>query len=163
MILAPPFRISARVRHAEIDDLRVILDLDNASYRVLDHVASAMWSALIGERPRPDVLAELAGIYDAPPAVLERDLDTFGARCVDEGLLVSPVEPEPAAQSEGGRPPRSLRWHGPAAFRALVATGRGIARDGLRPVYERCARVPLGTPRVAFERAVSAFRTAENF
>jgi len=162
--LALPFRVAPAVRHAEIDGLRVILDLDSASYRVLDHIGSAMWPALVGERPRSDVLAELTAAYDAPQAVLERDLERFGARCVAERLLLSPPDAEPFERRErtGGTPRRAVRWHWFAALRSLVATGRGIAREGLRPVYERCAGVPLGTRRIAFSRAVAAFLAAEN-
>ena len=96
--------------------------------------------------------------------MLERDLERFGTRCLDEGLLVSPLEPQPAGHLErsGGRPPRAIRWHGLAALRSLVATGRGIAREGLRSVYGRYACMPLGTRRIAFPRAVSAFLAAEN-
>lgn len=142
----------------------MILDLDSASYRVLDHVASAMWAALLGERAESDVLAELAGAYDAPFAVLERDLERFGARCVAEGLLLPPAEPASALgpQRCGGPPRRALRWHRPAAFRSLVATGWRIARQGLRPVYEEYACLPVGTRRIAFPGAVAAFLAAEN-
>lgn len=162
--LALPLRVSPGVRHAEIDDLRVILDLDSASYRVLDHIASAMWAALLGERPRADVLAELTRTYDAPRAVLERDLERFAARCLDEGLLLAPLDPQFVVHAErgAGRPRRAVRWHWFAALRALVSTSRRIARNGLRPVYERYARVPVGPRRIALSAALGAFLRAEN-
>lgn len=163
------------MRHAQIDGLRVILDLDGAAYRVLDDVASAMWTVLVGERSRSDALAELSAAYDVPPAVLERDLEQFAARCAAEGLLVE--EPPSAVQRDAGsellrgvqsravpmRAVRSriVRWHWLAALRSLVATNRGLARKGLRHAYERAAAVPLGAPRVALPRAVGAFLAAE--
>lgn len=159
-----PLGVSPRVRHVQIDDLRVILDLEGASYRVLDHVGSAMWSALLGERTRSGVIAELAGAYDAPADVLARDMERFGARCVAEGLLTPEPVPQAPAFAERASPPRRApRWHVPAAWASLVATGRGISRHGLRPVYERYARVPLGVQRIAFARAAAAFLSAENF
>lgn len=152
------------MRHAQIDGLRVVLDLDGASYRVLDDVASAMWTVLVGERARSDALAELSAAYDAPPDVLERDLERFGARCAAEGLLIE--EPATAQRHAGGGPlpavpPRVVRWHWLAALRSLVAINRGLARKGLRHAYERAAAVPLGAPSIALPRAVTAFLAAE--
>ena len=159
-----PHRISAGIRHAEIEGARVILDLNTTSYRILDHIGSAMWSVLLGERTQVDVLTELTRIYDAPLPVLERDLERFGHRCVKEHLLLSPLDvprlitPEPKSDA----PRRAFGWHWLEALRSLVVTNRRIAREGLRPVYERYASLPVGAPRLTFPKAVAAFRAAEN-
>ena len=175
---------SPRVRHAQVDRLRVILDLERASYRVLDDVASAMWSALVGERRAVAVLAELTAAYDAPLAVLERDLERFGARCVAEGLLIARAEVAAVTGRHGdgdgdrhgdadrygdadrhgdaGRPRGPVRWHWLAALRSLLTTNRCLAREGLGRAYERAAGVPLGVPRIALARAAAAFLAAEN-
>jgi hypothetical protein len=128
---------------------------------VLDQTASTMWAVLLGERERSTALSALTGLYDVPVAVLERDLERFGARCLEEGLLVEQREPT-AARAPGGAPGRSIRWHWLAALRALMSTNRSIRRRGLRWTYERAARTPDGTARMTFSRAVGAFLAAEN-
>jgi hypothetical protein len=157
------YALRSAVRHAEVDGLRVVLDLRTETYRVLDDVASAWWAVLIGEARAADALAELAARYDVGDDRLRADLTAFARRCTDEGLLEcadatraanAPVTP--AGTARGGRP-TAVR-----AFVALFATQRALARDGFRATYERYARLPAGSPAPALGAALATFVRAEN-
>ncbi|HEX8065419.1 MAG TPA: lasso peptide biosynthesis B2 protein [Thermoleophilaceae bacterium] len=166
------------IRHAEVEGLRVVLDLRTESYLVLDRVASAMWAALTASDDRAGALAELEDRFDADRERLAADLDAFATRCVERGLLDSagsrrpgaPVRPAPAERRRGegaaraptGRRRRGSAWLTTRALQSLTATHLALSRRGFRSAYEDAERlpVPAGDSDLV-EPAVGAFVRAE--
>jgi transglutaminase superfamily protein/coenzyme PQQ synthesis protein D (PqqD) len=159
-------RASPTIRHAEVDGCQVILDLSAETYRVLDEVATAMWSVLTGAADPTRTLDALAERYDVDRGRLEADLASFSQRCVSEGLLcppgsAPPVEPGAATSPVGGRR-RTGSAGGLAALRSLLDTRRALARDGFSATYRRYASLAPGRDPSRLPAALSAFGRAEN-
>jgi hypothetical protein len=155
---------ASTVRHAEVDGLRIILDLKTENYRILDDAASLLWSVLIGEADATTSLADLAQRYDVDEDRLQVDLTTFADRCLAEGLLVRSQSPAPSIPFTTRLPPARGR---PAstlgALICLMATRRALARYGFRVTYDRYALLPIGPEAIPLDRALSTFTRAENF
>ena len=138
------FSPAPTVRHAEVDGLRVLLDLGTERYRVLDDVASVLWSVLIGEADASSAFDDLARGYDVDRDRFRADLEAFAQRCTAERLLepagIAPIA-RPAAAPV---PPRGARAGTLQALTALIATRRALRRDGFRATYERYALLPVG-------------------
>jgi hypothetical protein len=156
----PRFRASPTIRHAEIDGLRVLLDLPTERYRVLDDSASVLWSILICDTDARTALES----FDVDEERLRADLDAFAGRCVEERLLqrVDAVAAPPAFDE-----PRTRAWERvlPRWVRALAClleTRRALAREGLWATYERCAREPVAARVPDAAAALSSFVAAEN-
>jgi hypothetical protein len=152
---------TSRVRHAEVDGLRVLLDLNTETYRVLDDVASVLWAVLIGEADAARAFEGLVEHYDVEPARVNADLADFADRCVREALIEHAA---PTARHSGA--PR--RAHGRragtlAALLSLVATRYALRRDGFRATYERYAALPAGSDAFPLAAALRGFTRAENF
>jgi hypothetical protein len=161
------------VRHAEVDGCLILLDLNTESYRVLDPVASAMWSALIGEGDWAVTRQLLADTYDVSPEVLNNDFADFAANCRSQGILgetqsisdeeLSAVESSDARQA---LLPGSISSLLPTTIRAILIlyqTRRSLMQQGFRGTYERYARLPGGSNCERLPRAISAFGRAETF
>jgi hypothetical protein len=153
-----------KVRHAEVDGLRVILDLSAETYKVLDDRASAMWSVLIGQFDRVTVFEDLMRQYDVGAARLSADFASFATRCVEMGLLEKTVDPTSrttplfcAIKTSGRLLPRSIR-----ALYCMVATQRALDRDGFNKTYERYALFSWDVPPAKLDETLSAFAKAEN-
>jgi hypothetical protein len=156
------FAASPDIRHAEVEGLRVLLDLRTESYRVLNEAGSAMWSVLTGEADELAALGSLERRYCADLDRLHSDLASFARRLLAEGVFApageaSEASPEAAsAQARGacfgeagGRPPPPPRVNetllplsglgrGVAIFEALsalTATWFALARSGFAPTY----------------------------
>ncbi len=157
-----PLAVTTAVRHAEVDGLRVLLDLRTEAYRVLDDVASAMWSALVEDTDLPGACAGLAERYEVGHDRIAADLAAFARRCLDEGLL-APVGSEHASSPPGAVPrafgglPLTAR-----ALLSLIATRRALKRDGFRATYERYSRFPRVSRRCGANALLPAFVRAEN-
>jgi hypothetical protein len=152
---------ASTIRCAEIDGCCVILDLATERYRVLDEVASGMWSALTASPDSATAIESMAARYDVARSTLEADLSAFADTCVREGLLISCDElvsamvPEPVVRHT--KKPTVL-----GALGMLYGTHRALARDGFRVTYERVAQVPPGTDATHLPLALAKFLRAEN-
>ena len=151
------------VRHAEVDGLRVILDLRAGSYRVLDEAAGVLWAVLIGEADQTTSFEFLSQQYEVDSERLAAELAALADRCVREGLLAARGDPllqtPPIPHIPGTRSnPGTLQ-----ALVCLIATRRALARHGFAETYERYAALPAQSARRSPERALKAFSRAENF
>jgi len=164
-----PLQPSRTIRHADLGDVIVILDLTSESYHVLDPAARSMWNHLLRLPARADVLVALQQEYVVEPSRLEADLDAFVERVVAQGFLETraseaPIEgPPPAAPAKRG----CLAWR---AWLCLAMTARSLATRGFSSTYLRYARLPApATPadgdraQELLRRGVAAFRRAEGF
>lgn len=161
-------RPTAAIRDAEIEGLRVVLDLRSEQYHVLDDVATAMWEALTTAGSRSEAVDRLEQRFDVDRERLRSDLDRFTAGCEARGFL------EPADRA--ARPDRPERTGGRAARRrgsawlayravlSLIGTTWRLRRSGFRRTYEDCTRLPAATappdPALA-SSAARAFLHAE--
>lgn len=156
----------ATIRHADVGGCRVILDLRQEKYHVLDAVASRMWPVLTGETESSAALAEMARDYNVPVARLECDLDTFATLCTRSGFLHSPLEDFSVENLAPAQPRADSRPARPSVFRALhamLSTARAIRREGFTATYLRCDQLARGTDTEGADPGVRAFRRAENF
>lgn len=161
------------MRHAEVDGCRILLDLNTESYRVLDPVASAMWSALMGESDWTVTRQLLADTYDVSPEVLNSDFADFAANCRAQGILseTQRISDEELSAVQSGDPrqallPGPVSSRLPATIRAIAIfyrTRRSLMQQGFRGTYERYAQLPGGCNRERLPRAISAFGRAETF
>ncbi len=155
------------VRHAEVDGLRVVLDLDTETYRVLDDAATVLWRVLTGEADATSTFDALAREYDVDAARFGADLTAFAQRCVAERLLETADAPDAPPADAGAAPPRarsrSAKRGMLAALTSLIATRRALARDGFKTTYERYALLPAAANAHPLDGALPAFARAENF
>jgi hypothetical protein len=152
------------VRHAEVEGLRVVLDLNTESYRVFDDVASALWPVLIGEADAASTFDAVARDYDVDRDRFGSDLAAFAQRCIAERLL-EPTGGPAAARAGAPRhgPARGSRPTTLGALMCLIGTRRALGRDGFRTTYERYAMLPVGPRTRPLGAALPAFARAENF
>jgi hypothetical protein len=144
--------------------LRVVLDLNTETYRVLDDVASVLWPVLVGEADAASAFDAAAREFDVDRGRFESDLAAFARRCVDERLLEplgTPAAPRDIAPPRARR--RGARPHTLRALLCLIGTRRALARDGFRATYERYSRLPIGPRTQPPRAALTAFARAENF
>lgn len=155
---------SPTIRHAEVDRLRIILDLRTETYRILDDAASVFWSILVGEADAAASFQGLTECYIVDDERLQADFAAFAERCVEEGLLQRAGAPP--ASGPSAAPTRLARRTRPRtmkAFICLLATKLALARHGFGATYHRYALLPIGTKSVALNSVLSAFTRAENF
>jgi hypothetical protein len=158
--------VSGTVMAAEIQGSVVILDLKTQAYHILNPVGTSMWNALVSEEDAAHALQVLQNRYSAEPTRIQADLEAFRRNCLEMGFLQKD-KPAPI-------PPSGVRveaWRrGFLAMRAwwsLFRTGRSLSAKGFSWTYQDYARIPI--PKEAedsdlvLKRALSAFRTAENF
>ncbi|HEX3684489.1 MAG TPA: lasso peptide biosynthesis B2 protein [Bryobacteraceae bacterium] len=158
------FLPASTVRHAEVDRLRVILDLRTNSYKVLDDAASALWAVLLGEADALSSLESLSRRYAVDEAHLQKELMAFAQRCVEEGLLVTMDSPSPPAYPST-QLSRAHRIR-PATLRALaclMSTKRALAREGFAKTYDRYAGFSAASSKPDLDRLLRAFSRAEHF
>jgi Transglutaminase-like superfamily/Coenzyme PQQ synthesis protein D (PqqD) len=146
-----------------VDGLRVILDLESESYRVLDDAASSLWSVLVGETDAANAFDELARDYDIARERWERELLAFAERCRAAGWLESAGTPPHIAEPPGDVPVRPGRTGTFHALSCLIATQYRLARHGFRATYERYAALPAGAAGPPLDSVLPAFTRAENF
>ncbi|MBI1350205.1 MAG: PqqD family peptide modification chaperone [Actinomycetales bacterium] len=65
------------VLEAEVDGDRVLMHPDDYTYYGLTETGAAVWSLIDGTRSVADVVAALAEEYDATPAVIRTDVESF--------------------------------------------------------------------------------------
>lgn len=162
---------SPDVLAAEVDDLLVVLDLRSEEYGVCDEVATTMWRCLVAAGDRAGALERLRAIYDAPPSLLERDLDALLGRLAGDGYArwaPAPVEPPDrtrhARRSTGGAASGgalTLR-----AWASLARTSLRLRRRGFAAAYRAAgASADATLPRTdadLLDRGVRAFARSEN-
>ena len=154
---------TSSVRFRVVDGLVVLLDIRSGDYVIFDRVATAMWRALLNLGPSERVPA-LERAFDAPPAVLDADLEAFSRRCVERGFLqhepVRVEQPAPAAK----RRRRALVLR---AWWSMLCTACLLAGRGFDYTYRRYARLAApaadGETTDLLARAERAFLIAENF
>ena len=152
------------MRHAEVDGLRVLLDLGTERYRVLDDIGSVLWSVLVGDADEHFTFEALARRYELERARFQTDLAAFAQRCVDERLLQRPdALAVPNASRSPRRPGRGGHAGTAQAVSALIATRRASRRDGFRVTYERYGLLPVGARPRSLEAVLPACARAENF
>lgn len=151
------------MRHAEVDGLRVVLDLGTERYRVLDDVASVLWSVLIGEADAETTFDRLASEYALDRDRFGTELAAFAQRCVSERLLEPAGAPPAATVTPHSAAARGARPGMLQALTCLIATRRALRRDGFRATYESYAALPAGPRTRALHEVLPAFARAENF
>jgi hypothetical protein len=144
------------IRHACVEGLWVVLDLEHESYSVLDEVASSMWAELIVADSVAEAARRVAERWDEDPARVEGDVREFVDDCRERGWLRDAAA-LPGRDSRLARGPRIA-----GAARALAATRWSLRRHGLRATYERCAALPAGRDARGLDAAAAAFRGAES-
>jgi pyrroloquinoline quinone biosynthesis protein D len=82
-----PAKDPSRFVETEVEEETVVMRLDSGDFFSLRGPARDIWHLIDGARGRDAILAELGEAYDAPPARLATDLDTFLADLRDAGLL----------------------------------------------------------------------------
>ncbi|MDQ6942135.1 MAG: lasso peptide biosynthesis B2 protein [Candidatus Eremiobacteraeota bacterium] len=142
----------------------MVLDLNTETYRVLDDVASALWSVLTGESDTAGTFDRIARDFDVDRNRFESDLAAFARRCVTERVL----EPSGAAAALRSATPARVPSRGTrpttlAALFCLIGTRRALGRDGFRKTYERYALLPASSRTRRLGAALPAFARAENF
>jgi hypothetical protein len=155
-VVAEGFAPGPAIRHACVEGLWVVLDLENESYSVLDEVASSMWAELIASDSIEEAAQRVAERWDEDPVRVERDVREFAADCRARGWLAH----DGRTQSRARREARGPKVAG--AARALAATRWSLRRHGLRATYERCAALPAGRDARGLDAAAAAFRAAES-
>ncbi|HWT05248.1 MAG TPA: lasso peptide biosynthesis B2 protein, partial [Xanthomonadales bacterium] len=157
-----PLSATSAVRHADVDGLRVILDLNTESYRVLDDAASSFWAVLVGEADKLSSFENAAREYDVARERWESELAAFAGRCVAEGLLERREGP---ARDETARPAarRGKRAGTLQALASMIATRHSLGRRGFRNTYERYAALSAGSEGPSLAAVLPAFTRAENF
>jgi Transglutaminase-like superfamily/Coenzyme PQQ synthesis protein D (PqqD) len=156
------YAVSRSVRHVEIEGLRVILDIGTEAYIILDDAASAIWSVLIGERDPAAAYSAVSSNFDVDEDRWLADIDAFGQKCLQQGLLV-PVDAAPPPVSEHVAPP--IRLSRPAmvgALACLLGTRRALSRYGFRTAYESYAQIAVRPETKPLASALRAFTRAEN-
>ena len=161
-----PLSPSPAIRAAEVDGVRVILDLRSESYHVLEGAADAMWDALAEAGSVEAALPALERRFRVDRERLRADLEAFAERCVERGFieragggLTGGTPTAPRAPVAARRPSTRL------ALRSLFATRRELGRTGLVGAYAACAGSPPAEPEAGPEirdRALGAFVRAEN-
>ena len=81
--LVAPDHVVARV----VDGMTVLLDVDSGRTFSFDDVGTRAWQALTESPNAQDALAKLLALYDASPAVLERDLVAMIERLSGSNLV----------------------------------------------------------------------------
>jgi hypothetical protein len=154
---------TAAVRSAEVDGLRVILDLNSQSYLVLDEAATAFWSVLIGGGD--DSVRRLSEKFEVERPEILATLEAFRGRCVAEGLLQEGREDslaKPSVQSEISRRRGRAGWGALRALGCLLKTQRSLQEHGFAYTYQRYATYPPRGTAAPLELALHGFRRAES-
>jgi hypothetical protein len=154
---------ASTLRHRVVDGLAVLLDLRTAEYIVLDHVATAMWPALLTADPSQR-MAILQNRFNVPDERLEADLSSFAQNCIERGFLQyeNPPVLERTPQRSGFRGVLALR-----AWWSLASTVRALSARGFADTYSRYSRLSKptttdGSCKKLLERAELAFVRAEH-
>jgi hypothetical protein len=160
---------AAPIRHAVVDGSVVILDLRRGTYRLLDRVASAMWSAFTGGDAMDDdaVVRSLLERFAVEPDRLRHDVAAFRATCVADGLLVA-AHADDFSQSAAPRgASRRIVFPALAAWNHLAGTALLLRRRGFAAAYRAAAACSAAARThgddAALDRASRAFARAENF
>jgi hypothetical protein len=154
--------VPTTVRHTEVDGLLVILDLRTETYKVLDEIASALWSVLIGRLDAGRAFEELSKTYDIDERRFHADLQSFSDTCVAESLLVPVDDGLPLAEAPSRVAAPRGRSGMIGALACLIRTRYALAREGFRATYDRYAALPAGTGSASLAAAVAAFVRAES-
>jgi coenzyme PQQ biosynthesis protein PqqD len=73
----------------EVQGALVVLDVHSGRYFALDEVGARIWSLCDGSREVVEVASALATEYDAPAAVIERDVVELVEELRKQSLIVS--------------------------------------------------------------------------
>jgi hypothetical protein len=155
---------SPSIRHARIDGLVMVMNLETETYQVLDEAATSIWGAYLdanGERPRMREI--LRPQYGDAESVLDEHISGFIDSCRSLGLLVDHRSDAPAPPP---RRARAGRWPSVLAWRAMASTAFRLRRHGFAETYRELGRSRWNERAagagVARETALAAFVRAEN-
>lgn len=80
-------KLSDNFSETRIDDEIVVMRLDTGEFLSLTDTGSEIWQLIDGTRGRDDVVAVLAGQYDAPADAIGKDVDGFLDQLRKAGLI----------------------------------------------------------------------------
>jgi hypothetical protein len=155
---------TGEVRWRVVDGRAVLLDLLSGEYVVFDQIATSMWKLLLTV-PTEQRVAVLQEQFDAPTALLKKDISAFTKTCLERGFIQ--IEPLRPIEHVYNRPIRksvlALR-----AWWALGATACTLRVRGFPATYKNYSRMPKPAcdrelPVDLLVRAQQAFSKAENF
>lgn len=163
--LIPPIKPSAFIRHRNLGDRVVVLDLRVGQYLIFDAVASYFWNTLLDAPPHGVSVEKIARRFKITGARCEQDIDDFIRDCEQRGLLGPDADEAPRLNPVSVRRGSSSSLN---AWKCLYATRRLLARSGFAKVYEihsrlRPAQSPPDWRSPSLSTAIRAFRRAENF
>lgn len=163
-------RVPSHIRHVQVEDRVIIMDIRSESYFALDPTASVMWHELTLGAGRNETLRSLKGQFSSDPTELEADFDEFVEKCLARGLLTRAIEGSPETPRALPRTGRAKRLLTLRAWWSLLETKLSLSRKGFSATYGAALHVaPIkGTPTDGGEmevlsRALAAFARAENF
>jgi len=76
-----------RLSHRQIDNEKVVLDLDRGTFFTLTEVAAFVWDRIDGRRTAEQLLNEVIEQYDVAELVARADLQELIEDLVREGLI----------------------------------------------------------------------------
>ena len=158
---------SRRVRHAKIDGLIVLMDLEDEQYHILDERATVMWGEIV--RANGDIGEAMTNAkmrLSGDPDRIERHFQSFVSQCAERGFL-SPKQPAAAEQPAQTRPyRRRASWLRSRACWSLFRTAFSLKIRGFRRTYETAGTLRRSYFPVPAEPlladAAQAFLWAEN-
>lgn len=157
--------LSSHVRSAPVEDFLVILDLQSATFHMLDPVARSMWDALLAAEDDTDAVSSLERRYAVDRPRLTADLEAFRHRCIEDGFLTGNGPPSSVAPTLPARRARR-RWLVTRAWWCLFRTALSLSHRGLLRTYGDYSRWPVShtghVDEQLLDRALAAFAQAEN-
>jgi hypothetical protein len=158
---------SLRIRHAEIDGLIVVMDLEDEQYHILDERASVIWNEMI--LAGGNLNDAMVGVQTRLPGDVDRvqrNFQSFVSQCTHLGFLSAQQRPltDHRSRFASGRPLSS--WLPLRACWSLLLTGASLKFRGFRRTYEdldtSAGRSPLVDSDSLLMEASQAFLWAEN-
>lgn len=163
--------VSEHIRHVQIDDVIVLLDIRAGRYLLIEDVAAEMWDGLCRNRTPEQIVDDISTRYDAARDQVAQDFAQFLASCRANGYWddapaapALPVVPHSATSFAAGRHFLTLR-----AWLALLASWMTLKTGGFHGLHgaaQRLAAMPRGAGQPdaqLLQRAEAAFLRAENF
>jgi hypothetical protein len=160
---AARLRTSPLIRHALIDDLVIIMNLNEDNYEVLDERATLIWCALL--QANGSVAGAQQVVRENCADLADDAVADFLLLCQTRGLLIvdGEMDPQPAILR---RPVDHMRYPSLLAWQSMLSIARNLRRRGFPATYNELVRTHWGphakSSSIACDRAVEAFVRAEN-
>lgn len=155
------------MRYVRVDGLGVVLDLQSATYKILDEIATLMWEHLIGDANSDVAVKAWSGEYEVDAATARLELELFTKKCCAEGLLHR-AEPDCGKNSPRGVEARPISRNPrvPLTVKALCClalTYWRLRAQGFGATYTRYAGLVCAPAFGTCDASLQAFVRAENF